>query len=186
MSGDLSFLFGQAPFDPNTVEPQTDYEVLPPGKYPVLIGSAAVQATKAGTGSYIKLDMVVMDGPMKGRHVFDRINIVNQNQQAVEIAMRSLSALCRAIGLMALGDTSQLVNKACIACVKVKGEQNEVRTYEPLTPAAAPGVPQQPMQPTYMPPQAPVYAPPAPQYAPPAQPQAPPQQTGGQKPPWQR
>lgn len=152
MSGNLAAIFG-ADFDANAVEPQSDYDVIPPGKYPVLIEKAEVKRTKAGTGHYIGLGLQVLDGPHKGRKVFDNINIDNPNPKAVEIGMRSLSALARAIGVMAIADTNQLLNQCCVASVKVKDGDNNVRTYEPL---------QQQQQ--------------APQQAPPAQPMAPPQQ----------
>ena len=183
--GDLTGIFGQSGFDTGSVEPQSDFEVIPPGKYPVLIEKAEVKQTKAGNGHYIKLTLSVIDGQCKNRKVFDNINIDNPNRQCVEIGLRQLAALGLALGIPHIGDTAQLLNLCCIAHVKVKAEQNEVRTYSPLTPAGAPGVPQQPAQPQYaaQPPQqtAPhIYQPPGPtpQYAGPA--------VGTGKPPWAR
>jgi hypothetical protein len=131
MSGDLSGLFGGAVFDPSAVEPQEDFKVLPAGKYKVLVEESEIKGTKAGTGKYLKLKLKVLDGEAKGRVMFDQVNIDNPNQQCVEIGWRCLSALCRAVGITALSDSAQLVNKVALACVKVKGDQNEVRTYEP-------------------------------------------------------
>lgn len=165
MSGNLAAIFG-ADFDANAVEPQSDYDVIPPGKYPVMIEKAEVKRTRAGTGHYIGLELQVLDGPHKGRKVFDNINIDNPNPKAVEIGMRSLSALARAIGVMAISDSNQLLNQCCIASVKVKDGDNNVRTYEPIQQQQAP-----PQQPAYQPPQQ--QAPPA---GPPAQPMVPPQQ----------
>ncbi len=192
---DLATIFGGG-FDPNSVEPQKDYEVIPPGKYPVLIEKAEVKPTKSGTGHYIELEMSVLDGPHKSRKLWDRINIQNPSHEAQEIALRQLAALGQALGLSCIRDTAQLLNTACLAHVKVKNEQNEVRTYSPLTPAAAPGVPQVPATPQYAPPApqympppaAPQYPPPAvaqPQYTPPA-PQQAPQGGAPGKPPWAR
>lgn len=209
---DLADLLGGG-FDTHSVEPQQDFDVIPPGKYPVMIEKAEIKLTKSQNGHYLELTLLVLDGPCKNRKVWDRINIQNPNQQAQDIALSQLAALGQALGLAAIGDTAQLLNQAVIASVKVKNEQNEVRTYHPLTPAGAPGIPQVPAPPPpqYAPPpaptqpapqyapqpvqQAPQYAPPAqtaPQYAPPAQPQyAPPpaQQAptaAGGKPPWAR
>jgi len=190
VNGDLSHIFGGG-FDTGSVPPQTDYEVLPPGKYPVLIEKAEVKPTKKGDGHYIELTLAVLDGPCKNRRVWDRINVANPNAQCVEIGLRSLAALGQAIGVPHVADTSQLLNQACIAHVKVKGEQNEVRTYSALTPAGAPGVPQVPQQPQYPVGQQQPYVPPQQQQAqyPPqqqaiAQPTAPP--VAGGKPPWAR
>ena len=139
MNNDLATIFGGNPFDPSTVEPQTDFQVIPPGKYPVLIEEAEVKQTKAGTGHYIKLTMSVLDGPYKNRKLWDQINVQNPSAQCVEIGLRTLSALGRAIGTGPITDTAQLVNQVVIAHVKVKNDQNEVRTYSST--AAAPSMP---------------------------------------------
>jgi len=144
----LSDLFGGVPFDPAAVEPQDDFQVLPPGKYPVLIEEAEVKVNKKQTGHLIYLKMKILDGPGKGRYVFDQINIQNPSQQCVEIGLKTLSALARAIGLQAVESTTQLLNQVVVAHVKVKDEQNNVRTYSsagqpggPVAPVAAPVVP---------------------------------------------
>ncbi len=170
---DLSEFFqhttGQDVFDPNSVDPQTDFVVLPAGKYPVLIEKAEVQATKKGDGHFIYLEMQIIDGQAKGRKLFDRINIDNPSQKCVEIGFRCLAALGQAIGLQGITDSNQLVNQSVIAHVRVKNDQNEVRTY------SAPGAPVTAHTPPYETPQAPVTAPVPPPNAP-----------ASGKPPWAR
>ncbi len=194
---DLSDLFGGVGFDPSTVDPQTDFAVIPPGKYSVLIERAEVKVTKKGTGHLISLEMKVLDGQFIGRKVFDNINIQNPSQQCVEIGMRTLSALGRALGLQTITDTSQLLNQVVVAHVKVKDEQNSVRTYSAAG-GVAPATPA-PVTPVVAPVTAPAAAPvgPAPVAAPvqqtfvantaPAAHYPKPQQpTQPGKPPWQR
>jgi len=118
--------FGDA-FDPASHEPTSD--VLAPGKYPVEIEAAEISETKAGNGHYIKVTMCILDGPGKNRKVWDYINIDNPSAECVKIGMRQLSALCQAVGLIALRDTDELLGKTCLAHVKVKDDQNSVRTY---------------------------------------------------------
>jgi len=132
--GDVSSFFGGVPFDPNSVEPTPDFEALLPGKYPVLIEKSEVKPTKANNGHYIELQMVIVDGPGKGQKLWDRLNIDNPSQKAVEIALRTLSALCKAtIGDEKFADTLQFQQKTCIASVTVdKGGDNKIRTYSPL------------------------------------------------------
>lgn len=198
MSGNLEAVFGSY-FDPQSVEPAEDFAVLPPGKYPCLIEKAEVKQTKKHDGHYIELQLSVIDGPGKGRKVWSRVNIDNPNPKAVEIGMRELSALGRAIGLTAIQDTTQLLNQAVVAHVKVKDDQNEVRTFSPIGGNQPPPQPQFSQQPPstcppnqYPPQQQQAYVPnsscaPASQIAaqqqtaPPAQPTA----TTG-KPPWAR
>lgn len=192
---DIGGFFGGGGFDTNSVPPQEDFVVIPPDNYVLLIEGAEVKPTKANTGHYLELTLQVMDGPHKGRKVWDRINIQNPSQKCQEIGLRSLAALGLALNIPRIGDAAQLLNQVVIGHVKVKDGQNEVRTYSALTPAGAPGVPQVPQQPYYPPTQAPQYAPPAPpqqQYAPPQQQYAPqpqgpaPAQTGAGRPPWAR
>ena len=127
--GDITAFFGGQAFDPATVEPQGDFELLPPGKYIVLIEKAEVQQTKAHNGHLLYLELKVLTGKNKDRKLFDRINIDNKSTVCVEIGMRCLSALAQAIGLQAVSDDSQLLNKTVVAHVKVKDGYNEVRTY---------------------------------------------------------
>jgi hypothetical protein len=151
-------------FNTSSVAPQEDFEVIPAGKYPVLVEKAEVKTTKAGNGHFIALTLQILDGPYKGRKLFDNINIQNASQKAEEIALRTLAALGLAIGLQAVTDTDQLLNQVVIASVKAKDGDNSVRTYLPVGQQA-----QAPQAPQYQPPQAPAnqYAPP-PQYGPPA------------------
>jgi hypothetical protein len=120
--------FGGA-YQTGSCEPAADYEALPPGKYTVGIEAAEVKQTKKGDGHYLELRLCVLDEQFRNRKIWDRINIQNPSQECVQIGMRSLEALCRAIGIASLADTNQLVNQMCIASVKTKDGQNEVRTY---------------------------------------------------------
>lgn len=181
MSNDLSAFFGGTPFTPETIEPTTDFDVIPPGKYLALIETAEVKPTRAGNGHIIKLMMQILDGKYKGRKLFDNINIDNPNEQCVEIGMRTLSALGRALNLAVITDTAQLVGGIVVVHVKVQNEQNNVRTYSESTPATT-----QPTQPSPQQ-QAPSVAPP--QQAPPVTPSQQVALTNGMAqstPPWQR
>jgi len=124
----LQQIFGQA-FDTSTVEPQGDYDVLPPGKYIVSIDKAEVKQTKAGTGHLIKLTMTVLDGPAKNKKLWDQINIQNPSQQCQQIGLRQLSALGRACDVNVVSSEEQFLGKVCVAHVKVKDDNNEIRTY---------------------------------------------------------
>lgn len=174
---DLMNFFGQNGFATDSVEPQSDYEALPPGKYPIAIEKAEVRMTKAGDGNYIWLEMRVLDGKYKSRMVWDQINIVNPNAQCVQISLRTLAALGQAIGIPSITDTDQLLGQVCIAHVKTKDERNNVRTYSTLPVQGAPPL-QQPAQPAQ-------YAPQHPQ-APVGQQPPPVQQQGAPVPPGQQ
>jgi len=142
-------------FDASAVDPTSTYDVLPPGKYTVQIVNSEMRPTSNGLGQYLWLELDVLDGEHAGRKLFDRLNLVNANTQTVEIAQRTLSAICHATGKMQVTDSEQLHLIPLQADVTVQppkngyGESNKIR-YRPLdqTPAtpkaAAPQRPQQP------------------------------------------
>jgi hypothetical protein len=69
-------------FDATGVEPNAPLEALPPGDYRVQILQSEMRVTKAGTGQLLWLDMEVLEGPLKGRHVYDQLNLINPNPTA--------------------------------------------------------------------------------------------------------
>jgi hypothetical protein len=140
-------------FDATAVAPQQPIEAVPAGTYLAAISESEVAATKSGTGQMLRLTWDVIDGPMKGRKVFDRLNIANQNPKAEEIGQRQLSTLCHAVGVLQLKDTTQLHGRPCQIRVTIRkdesgqyADQNEVKDYRAIngqalaaapTPAAA-------------------------------------------------
>jgi hypothetical protein len=66
-------------FDASGVEPNAPLEALPPGDYIAQILQSEMRVTKAGTGQMLWLDMEVLEGPLKGRHVYDQLNLINPN-----------------------------------------------------------------------------------------------------------
>ena len=112
-----------------------NYSVLPSGTYTAVIVASEYKQTKSGTGSYLELQLEIIDGQYQGRRVWDRLNLRNQNQTAVEIAMRTLASICKAIGIKTPRDSSELHNKPMSVKLVVKeyngNESNEVKKYMP-------------------------------------------------------
>lgn len=129
-------------FDATQVQPNQPFDVIPAGKYKVHVVDSDMRATKDGMGQYLWLELEIVDGELAGRKLWDRLNLVNQNAQAVEIAQRALSALCHATGQLHVSDSEQLHFKPVIATVRVRPARegydasNEIRGYEPVTGAA--------------------------------------------------
>lgn len=123
-------------FNANEIEPQKAFELLPPGKYKVVISDSEEKQTKRGDGSYLRLTLTVIDGEHEGRKLFDNLNLNNPNDQAAGIARATLSAICRAVGVPTPQASSDLHDIPLIAVVKIepaKGEyeaQNRVKGYE--------------------------------------------------------
>lgn len=134
-------------FDATQVEPNSPYEILPAGKYLVQIIASEMRPTKDGTGQYLYLELDVLEGVHAGRKLFDRLNLVNPNPEAVQIAQRTLSAICRAAGTLQVTDSEQLHLIPLIADVRVRppkgeyGESNSIR-YLPRTGTPGAATPQ--------------------------------------------
>lgn len=124
--------FGQT-FDASSVEPSSSYDVLPPGKYLGQIVASEMRATKDGHGQYLYLEVDILDGQYAGRKLFDRLNLVNANTDTVQIAQRTLSSICRAVGKMQVSNSEQLHLIPMTLDVRVRppkglyGESNSIR-----------------------------------------------------------
>ncbi|MGE0609903.1 MAG: DUF669 domain-containing protein [Pirellulales bacterium] len=134
-------------FNANQVDPTTEFEPIPAGKYLAMITDTEMKPTKSGAGSYLQLAFQVLEGEFKGRFVWARLNLNNPNATAVQIAQAELSAICRAVGVMTPGDSAELHNLPLLITVKCKRRAdsdeltNEVKGYAKAE--AEPGQPQQ-------------------------------------------
>lgn len=124
-----------AGFDANQVEPTTDFEPIPAGKYLAVITESEYKPNKAGTGTYLQFTFEIMEGDYKGRFLWARLNLENPNETAVKIARGELSAICRAVGVMAPKDSVELHNLPLTIKVKCKKRKdtdeisNEIKGY---------------------------------------------------------
>ena len=130
MSGNLSG------FNAAEVEPQGSFEPIPAGWYTAMITDSEFKPTKNGNGEYLQLRLDVIEGEHEGRVLFDRLNLNNPNQTAVEIAQRQLSAICRAVGVMTPQDSNDLHDRPLKVKVSIRPAgngyeaSNEVKAYE--------------------------------------------------------
>jgi hypothetical protein len=122
-------------FDANQVQPATDFEPVPAGKYQAVIIASEMKPNKAGTGQYLQLTFEILEGNCKGRRLWARLNLDNPNAMAVQIARAELSAICRAVGVLAPNDSVDLHNLPLVIIVKCRkrddtGEiTNEIKGY---------------------------------------------------------
>ena len=143
-------------FDASTVEPQTDFAPIPAGQYAAMITSSEMKATRDGSGSFLHLTLDIVEGHYEGRKVFDRLNLNNRNPQAVDIAQRTLSSICRAVGIMTPRDSSELHDRPMRVKVVIKPAKdgyeagNEIKGYSSLD-ESAPSSPAAPSAPAAKP-----------------------------------
>ena len=134
-------------FNANEVDPATDFEPIPAGKYLAVITDSGMKPTKSGNGHYLELCFQLLEEPYKGRLLWSRLNLDNPNELAMQIARGELSAICRAVGVMQPKDSIELHDLPLLITVKCKRREdtgevtNEVRGYAKKE--AASRVPQQ-------------------------------------------
>lgn len=122
-------------FDANQVEPNAGFDPIPAGKYVAMVTGSEMKPTKNGNGSYLELELTVLEGQFKDRKLWDRLCLNHPNPQTVKIARGNLSALCRAVGVMQPKDSIELHNLPLVITVRCKkrddtGEiTNEVKGY---------------------------------------------------------
>jgi hypothetical protein len=123
-------------FDAEQVEPNVDFGAVPAGRYEVMMTESEWQDNSRGTGRFLKLTFQILEGEFKGKPLWDRLNLDNPSEKAVQIAKGSLSAICRAVGVTRPKDTNELHGIPLI--VRVDKEEyepgkwsNPVKAYYP-------------------------------------------------------
>ena len=102
----------------------TDSGMIPPGTYRAVITKCPLTNTKAGTGTYLKMDLQIISGEHKNQHLFHNLTMTNKNPNAVRMGRRDFTQLVQALGMKTdeVDDTSQLLNKPLR--IKVRHESN--------------------------------------------------------------
>lgn len=131
-------------FNANEIEP-VSFDVVPAGDYDACIVDSEVKTTSDGAGKYLKLEFQILSGSYQNRKIWENLNIWNNSEKAVQIAKGSLSAICRAVGVLTPKDSCELHNKPMVIGVKVEkspgfNDQNRIKSYKPRNsgPAAPP------------------------------------------------
>lgn len=139
-------------FDATQVEPNKAFDPLPPGWYFMKVtGAETVNSDSAGQMLKLTHEIDEQKHPeFANRKVWSNLCINHPgSQQARDIAQRTLSGLCHAIGKLRITNTDELLG--CEVQVKLKVKQadekydakNEVVGYKATEEAAAPiAVPQ--------------------------------------------
>ena len=130
-------------FDAQTTEPNDTFDPLPNGDYLCIITTSEMKPTKAGDGAYLELELQVIEGPYQGRKLWDRLNLNNANETTVKIAKGTLSAICRAVGVLQPTDSCELHDlplMAKVACRKRDDTEeltNVIKSYKKRDAVAA-------------------------------------------------
>ena len=122
-------------FVADEVEDNRDFDALPAGKYLAVISNVEIKDNKSKTGTFANFAYQIIDGPHKGRLVWQNINLTNPNQTAVDIGKGELKQIAKAVGVERFRDTSVVQNKPLVIELKVvpyNGEnKNEIKKVLP-------------------------------------------------------
>lgn len=125
-------------FNAQAVQPaQNNFTPIPAGVYPAQIIESEIRALRSGNGEALSLQFEILGNQYAGRRVFANLNINHTNKEAERIAQEQLSAICHAVGVMQLQDSSQLHNKPMNIRVKIRKQEgyedrNEVSGFEAI------------------------------------------------------
>lgn len=156
--------------------PANEFELIPSGEYVAIITETDFRDTSKG-GKMLEVKFQLQTSVHEGRVLTERLNLVNSNPKAVEIALQTLAKISTAAGLLSVKDSSELHGKRMKIKVDVQPgngtyidkfgtekpsqAQNVIKGYAPMSAPAA-DAPFPPMkQPTAQAQQEPNDAPPA-------------------------
>jgi hypothetical protein len=98
-------------FDATQYEPTTGIENWPTGWHKVMLVKAEEKPVKGDEpGFYWEFTVKGLEGPVKDKTQFIRINHKNKSGEAMEIAFKTMSAITYCLGLMRFNDPRELLN----------------------------------------------------------------------------
>ena len=122
-----------------------DFSPIPAGEYNAQIIESEMKDTQAGTGKYLQMKIKILDGKEMNRIYTERLNLINPNPIAVEIAQKALKSLCDACGKPTIKDSMELHGIPFKMTLKVTpakgdyGEGNQASNYQKAGGAKAAG-----------------------------------------------
>lgn len=95
--------------------------LIPPGQYPAVIVDSGMKETSNRQGQFLWLKLIITAGQYANTEFTERLNIINQNNTAVEIAYKTLARISEAVGMTQTpGDSMQLHNRSLIIDVSTE------------------------------------------------------------------
>lgn len=135
-------------FNPNDHEEMADFSAMPPDWYPAEVSnSEKLESNKNAGNFYWKMEFKINQGKYAGRKIWTNLNLINKSPQAVEIAQRELTSICKACRKGPIEDTAELHGKYLMVKLGIEPatpkypEKNTVTGYKPMEGISAPSNP---------------------------------------------
>jgi len=107
--------------DPNTEETTGAFNVVPAGRYEMVIIADNLKDAKSGKGKVLSLTFQIVSGPEKDSTIIVRLNIKNTSEVAERIGQGTLKRLCRLTGVtFPPANTDHMKGKPIMGTVVVK------------------------------------------------------------------
>lgn len=95
--------------------------LLPPGDYKAVAVESEFKDTSSGNGKFLQIKFVITDGQYANTEFFERLNLINPNQQAVDIAYNTLGKISNALGFAKTpADSTEIHNKPLLISLKTE------------------------------------------------------------------
>jgi len=127
-----------------TDELDSFFTLIEPGIYEAMITESHMRENRFGSGQYLELHFMILNGPYAQRTVIHRLNLVHTNEVVQRIARAELKAICQALSVQKVDDSEQLHERPLkIKIVVTKrrdtGEDvNAIRGFMPIAPISKP------------------------------------------------
>jgi len=83
---------------------------IPDGPYKAVILDSELKTTINGNGQFLALKIVITEGQYADTEFTERLNIINSNMKAVEIAFKTLARISEALGMATTPQDSSLLH----------------------------------------------------------------------------
>jgi hypothetical protein len=105
-------------FNASDVPESLERTPVPAGHYLAVISDTESRLTRKAQesgnkndGFYLSITFDIIEGPCRGRKVFHNVNLLNQNEKAVQIGRHELASIYRALGLENVKTDEELRDK---------------------------------------------------------------------------
>jgi len=107
--------------DPVVAGGSSQNAFIPEGNYKAIIIDSEMKDTNNGQGQYLALSIAIVDGEHRDTTFIERLNLINQNSKAVEIAYKTLARISEALGMQTTpSDSAQLHNQPLLIEIKTE------------------------------------------------------------------